>query len=198
MLLCGGGPFGRSLRSAAWTLGVVAAVAASIARPAGQSSRAPQAGRSSPDIHFVPTPQSVVDTMLDMAHVTASDVIYDLGSGDGRVVITAAQRYGARGVGIEIDPALVKTAEARARRSGVADKVRFETADLFKTDLSPATVVTLYLSPSINLRLRPKLLRELRPGTRLVSHRFDMGDWKPERDVTVDGKHVLVWTVPAK
>jgi ubiquinone/menaquinone biosynthesis C-methylase UbiE len=149
-----------------------------------------------PDIHFVPTPSAVVDAMLNIAHVTGDDVIYDLGSGDGRIVIAAAQKYGARGVGIELDPELIKTATERARKAGVADKVKFLRADLFKTDLSEATVVTLYLSDSINFRLRPKLQRELKPGTRIVSHRFDMRDWQPDETRTVEGKKILLWKMP--
>ncbi len=157
-----------------------------------------QAGAPTPDIHFVPTPPEVVDAMLNVARVTADDVIYDLGSGDGRIVITAAQKYGARGVGIELDPELVKTANARARKAGVSDKVRFIQADLFKADLSEATVVTLYLSDSVHFRLQPKLRSELKPGTRVVSHRFSMRDWPPEKELTVGGRHVYFWTIPAR
>ena len=149
-----------------------------------------------PDVHFVPTPTAVVDAMLNLAKVTANDVVYDLGSGDGRIVITAARKFGARGVGIELDPQLVSQANRNARNAGVADKVSFLSADLFKVDISNATVVTLYLLRSINLRLQPKLMRELQPGTRVVSHRFDMGDWKPERELTVRGVHVYLWTIP--
>src|SRR5437016_2247112 len=123
------------------------------------------------DIHFVPTPSAVIDAMLKGACVTANDVVYDLGSGDGRIVIAAAQKFGARGVGVELDPKLVKAATERARKAGVADRVRFVQADLFKADISEATVVTLYLSGSINFRLEPKLKRELKPGTRIASHR---------------------------
>jgi 16S rRNA G966 N2-methylase RsmD len=149
---------------------------------------------TSPDIHYVPTPNDVVEAMLQVAMVTSSDVVYDLGSGDGRIVIEAAKRFGARGVGIEIDPELVKRAEAGARKAGVADRVTFMRADLFKTDLSDATVVTLYLSPSINLRLQSKL-QQLRRGTRIVSHRFPIGDWVPDRDFMVGRNRVLFWTV---
>lgn len=168
-------------------LGVLMAV------PAGAQRRGP-----SLDIHFVPTPDAVVDAMLELGQVTASDVIYDLGSGDGRIVIAAAQKFGARGVGIELDPALVKAANERARKAGVADRVTFLQADLFKTDLSEATVVTLYLSDSINFRLRPKLLRELKPGARVVSHRFDMRDWVPDERRDVDGRQVFLWRIPPK
>ncbi len=148
------------------------------------------------DIHYVPTPTAVVETMLRMAQVTSTDVVYDLGSGDGRIVITAAREFGARGVGVELDPELVKRARAAAVKAGVQDKVTFSQADLFKTDLSPATVVTLYLSPSINLRLESKIKRELRPGARVVSHRFPIGSWAPLQDVVVDKTHVYFWILP--
>src|SRR2546426_4688725 len=133
-------------------------------------------GAQTPDIHFVPTSRGVIDAMLSLAHVTANDVVYDLGSGEGDIVIRAAEKYGARGVGVEIDPQLVKRAKERARKRGVADKVTFIQGDLFKADISDATVVAIYLSNSINRRLAPKLMRELKPGARVVSHRFDMYD----------------------
>ncbi len=148
------------------------------------------------DVHYVPTPEAVVSAMLGVAGVTSADVVYDLGSGDGRIVIEAARKYGARAVGIELDPELNKTAARNAQKAGVADKVSFVRADLFKTDLSEASVVTLFLSPNINARLRPKLQRELKPGTRIVSHRFPMPpDWKPDRDLIVNGTHVFLWTI---
>ncbi len=153
------------------------------------------------DVPYVPTPTQVVAEMLRLANVTEKDVVYDLGCGDGRIVITAAKQYGARGVGIDIDPERIKESNANAQQAGVADRVKFTTQDLFKTDLSEATVVTLYLLPEINLKLRPKLLQELKPGTRIVSHSFDMGDWKPEKVVKVnDGaieRTIYYWTVPA-
>ena len=158
-----------------------------------EQTRAP-----TPDVHFVPTPTAVVDAMLELANVTSSDVVYDLGSGDGRIVIAAAQKFGARGVGIELDTQLVSEAKKKARKAGVADKVTFISTDLFKADISEATVVTLYLLPSINLRLQPKLMRELKPGTRIVSHRFDMGSWKPEQELIVRGVRVFLWTIPDK
>ena len=149
---------------------------------------------------YVPTPQVVVDRMLAMAEVGANDVVYDLGSGDGRVVITAAQKIGARGVGIEIDPRLIAQAQTNAQAAGVSDRVQFRQEDLFTTDFSEATVVTLYLLPEVNLRLRPLLLTQLKPGTRIVSHSFDMGDWEPEDVEVVRGPsklHILYkWTVP--
>ena len=149
-----------------------------------------------PDIHYVPTLDPVVDLMLQTAAVTSSDVVYDLGSGDGRIVIAAAKKYGARGVGVELDPDLIKRAIKNAQKAGVADRVRFIQGNLFKADLTDATVVTLFLSPSINLRLESKLKRELKPGARVVSHRFPMPpDWKPDKDIAAHGTHVLLWTI---
>ena len=151
-----------------------------------------------PDIFFTPTWQPVVFEMLELARVTANDIVYDLGSGDGRIVILAAQKYGARGVGIEIDPHLVEVSRQVAREAEVSDRVRFVEGDLFESDISPATVVTLYLSTTVNRRLEPKLRRELRPGTRIVSHQFGLGDWVPDRTVRArgDGTTLLLWTVP--
>lgn len=149
-----------------------------------------------PDIHYVPTSGSVVKAMLTLARVNAADVVYDLGSGDGRIVIEAAKTFGARGVGIELDPELIKQSVKNAEKAGVADKVRFVQGDLFKTDLSEATVVTLFLSLTTNARLQPKLRRELRPGARVVSHRFEMPrDWKPDQDISVQGTHIRLWTI---
>lgn len=151
-----------------------------------------------PDVIFVGTPPDVVEAMLKGLAVTSTDIVYDLGSGDGRILIAAAQKYGARGVGIEIDPALVKIAQENARKAGVSDKVRFVTEDLFEADIREATVVTLYLLEDLNIRLRPKLLRDLKPGTRIASHRFRMGDWQPERAVSVGDRAVYFWTIPGK
>jgi ribosomal protein L11 methylase PrmA len=159
------------------------------------SAQAP--AKKEPDVIYVPTPQAVVEAMLDLAQVKRTDVVYDLGSGDGRILITAAKKYGARGVGIEMDPALVKNARENAAAAGVADRVRFVTADLFTADLRPATVVTLYLLQSINERLRPKLVRELKPGTRVVSHVFNMGpEWPAKQTITVDRSRVFLWSIP--
>src|SRR6202022_3699606 len=144
------------------------------------------------DVPDVRTPLVVVNEMLRLAAVTADDVVYDLGSGDGRIVIAAARDRGARGVGFEIDPALGAPGGERAPRLGLADRVTFRQDDLFQADLREATVVTLYLSPDLNRRLRPKLLRELRPGARVVSHSFDMGDWAPTQRLQVtsnEGPH---------
>src|SRR6187455_1388702 len=157
--------------------------------------QAPQALRS-PDVIFVPTPQEVVDAMLKLAKVSASDVVYDLGSGDGRTPITAAKTYGARGVGIDIDPQRIKEAMENLKTAGVADKVRFLNQDLFTTNISEATVVTLYLLPSLNLKLLPKLNAELKPGTRVVSHAFDMGTAKPQETLNINGRTIYYWTIP--
>lgn len=150
------------------------------------------------DVPYVPTPTSVVAEMLRIANVGPKDKLYDLGSGDGRIVITAAQKFGTRGVGIDIDPQRVQEANQNAQQAGVTNLVEFRQQDLFETDFSDATVVTLYLLPNINLKLKPKLLSELKPGTRIVSHAFDMGDWKPEKVVEVDGRTVYYWVVPEK
>jgi hypothetical protein len=135
--------------------------------------------------------------MLKVARVGSKDVLYDLGSGDGRIVIAAAKKYGTRGTGIDLDPARIEESEAAARKAGVTGKTQFRQADLFETDLRDATVVTLYLLPSLNVKLRPKLFRELRPGSRVVSHAFDMGDWRPDSTFMVGTNAVFYWTVPA-
>jgi precorrin-6B methylase 2 len=156
----------------------------------------PEAPTRQPDVVYVPTPQEVVEGMLELANVTGNDILYDLGSGDGRIPITAAQKYGTRGVGIDINPQRIQEANENAQNSGVTDKVEFRQADLFQTDFSEATVVTLYLLPELNVKLRPRLLQELKPGTRIVSHAFDMGEWEPERTVQVGGKTIYLWIVP--
>jgi len=152
--------------------------------------------RSEGDVPFVETPQRTVDKMLELANVKEEDVVYDLGSGDGRIVITAARDFGARGVGIEIKPTLVERARANAKKAGVADRVSFRQGDLFKAGISEATVVTLYLLPSVNKKLRPKLFRELAPGTRVVSHDFDMDEWEPDTTWSSGGDTVYRWTIP--
>jgi cyclopropane fatty-acyl-phospholipid synthase-like methyltransferase len=151
-----------------------------------------------PDVIYVPTPQEVVDEMLKMAKVTSTDVVYDLGSGDGRIPIAAAQKHGARAVGIDIDPQRVKEAQENLKQAGpdVQQKVRFLNQDLFETNISEATVVTLYLLPSLNVKLIPKLRQELKPGTRVVSHSFDMGaEWPPEQTAEVNGRMIYYWTI---
>lgn len=152
--------------------------------------------RRAPDILYVPTPQRAVDVMLDLAEVGPDDVLYDLGSGDGRIPITAATRFGARGVGVDIDPVMVRRAIANAERAGVAERVSFREDDVFETEIAGATVVSLYLLESLNVRLKPRLLAELEPGTRIVGYEWRMGDWSPEKTVMVDGHPVYLWRVP--
>ncbi len=151
-----------------------------------------------PDVRWVATTDPVVDLMLKMAKVTSADVVYDLGCGDGKIVIAAARTYGARGVGIDIDPERIKEATANAKEAGVADKVRFILGDIFdpSVPISDATVVTLFLMPRLNLLLRPRLWKELQPGTRVVSNSFDMGDWTPERTEQAGNFTVYFWTIP--
>lgn len=146
------------------------------------------------DVPYVPTPQTVVDKMLEMAEVKSGDVLIDLGSGDGRIPITAAQKYGVTALGVDLNPVRVNEAKANAERAGVADKVAFREEDLFKTDLSKATVITMYLLSRVNMELRPALMK-LKPGTRIVSHAFNMGDWQPDKSVKVDGRDVYLWIV---
>src|SRR5205823_6031735 len=153
-----------------------------------------QQGVRQPDVIYVPTRQAVVDAMLKVASVKAGDVVYDLGCGDGRIVVSAA-RLGARGIGIDIDPQRVSEANQNVQRSGVGDRVKILNQDLFTTDFSDANVVALYLLPSLNLKLRPILWKTLKPGTRVVSHDFDMGDWKPEQVLTVDNSTIFFWTI---
>jgi|SRR5690606_1687092 SAM-dependent methyltransferase len=150
-----------------------------------------------PDVIFVPTRDAVIEAMLDTAGVGPNDIVYDLGCGDGRIVVAAAKR-GARAVGIDIDPQRIVEARQRAADEGVTDKVTFLEQDLFQSDIREATVVTLYLLPTLNVKLRPMLMEQLRPGTRIVSHDFDMGDWKPEKTVEADGKTVYFWTIPKR
>lgn len=191
---------------------IVAACGASAQRPdvtqstpQVQQPATPQVKPATPevkrDVPYVPTPQNVVDEMLRLANVSKDDVVYDLGCGDGRLVITAVKNFGARrGFGVDIDPERISDSNANAKAAGVTDRVKFAVQDLFQTDLKEASVVTLYLLPEVNLRLRPKLLSELRPGTRVVSHSFDMGDWKPDKTITVQpgGQRLHLWTIPAK
>ncbi len=160
-----------------------------------QSSGPPQIAINAP---FVATPDPVVSAMLKLAGVKKDDVVYDLGCGDGRIVVAAAKEYGARGVGIDINPDRIEEARANARKAGVEKFARFEVNDLFDADIRQATVIALYLLPEMNLRLRPKLLKELKPGTRIVSHTFRIGDWKPEREEIVEASHIYRWTIPVK
>lgn len=155
-----------------------------------------QAPSRRPDVVYVPMPDNLVTALLNMAQVTPHDVVYDLGSGDGRIPIAAARLFGARGVGIEIEPNLIRRSNEALARAGAADRVVFLNQDLFESDISRATVVTLFLNPGVNQRLMPKLLRELRPGTRIVSLNFDMGDtWPPDHTQDVDGLKMFMWTI---
>lgn len=165
-----------------------------------QTGGATQAPTRLPDIFFAPTLYSVADDMLKLAGVTARDVVYDLGSGDGRILMLAAQKYGARGVGVEVDHRLVELSRQIAREGEVADRLTFIEGDLFDVDISPATVVTLYLSPTVNKRLEPKLRAELRPGTRIVSHQFGIGTWTPDNVIRAEGDRteLFLWTMPSR
>jgi precorrin-6B methylase 2 len=151
-----------------------------------------------PDVIFVPTPEPVVEAMLQVANVTKNDVVFDLGCGDGRIPVTAAKKYGAHGFCFDIDPERIKEANANAKTAGVTGRVKFIRGDLFEADISEATVVTLYLLTDLNIKLRPKLMRDLNPGTRVVSHAFNMGDWKPERQASIRGTTVYLWRIPPR
>jgi precorrin-6B methylase 2 len=184
-------------------VGIIAAVVLIAATFAGvlvysQISRdSAPAGEVKKDVPYVPTQPETVKAMLEMANVGKDDIVYDLGCGDGRIVIAAVKDFGAKkAIGVDIDPQRIKEANENAKQAGVADKVKFIQGDLFKQNYSEATVVTLYLLPSVNLRLRPKLLDELKPGTRVVSHDFDMGEWKPEKTQSLEGDTVYFWTIP--
>jgi len=151
-----------------------------------------------PDVEYEPSPQNVVERMLKLANVHKGDVVYDLGCGDGRIVITAAKQFGTTGVGIDIDPIRIKESLQNARKAGVMNRVTFRLEDLFTADIQEATVVTLFLSGSVNSKLRSKLLQELKPGTRVVSYYWDMDDWKPDKRIEVDGDPIYLWTIPEK
>ncbi len=188
----------RRIAELAWVAAVLVCPCTVIAQGQGKELDTP----------YVPTPQAVVDKMLDMAQVKAGDVVVDLGSGDGRIMITAARRHGAQGFGVEIDPRLVQRSNEEARRLGIADRVKFLRQDLFNTDFHEANVLTLYLLPDVNIALRPKILAELKPGTRVVSHDYDMREWRPDAEETIPGPDktvgmrkesmVYLWIVPAR
>ncbi len=188
-------------RRSFWCAGLVAAVLFAAVGTAQQNQP-----RRPPDVPFVPTTDEAVQAMLKLAGVKKTDVVYDLGCGDGRIVIAAARDFGARGVGIDIDPQRIAEAKENARKAGVEKLVRFEENDLFEADIHEATVVTLFLLSSVNLKLRPKLLKDLKPGTRIVSNTFDMGDWAPEIELTVGdpeqgpslSHRLFLWTVPPR
>ncbi len=172
------------------------ALGASAACAPARGAQPDAAGMHEADVLYLPTPQPVVDAMLRLAGVSRTDVVYDLGSGDGRIPITAARTHGARGIGIELDGRMLERARCNAREAGMESLVEFRQEDLFRTDVRAATVVTLFLFPDMIVRLKPKLLAELRPGTRIVSHRFGFGDWPPQRTIEVGGHPLLLWTVP--
>ena len=174
------------------------ALAAALIALSGAAQAQATVSPSQLDVPYVPTPMVVVEKMLDMAKVGRDDVVYDLGCGDGRIVITAASKRGARGIGIDLDPARIREAKANATNAGVQDRVRFVQGDLFEADFSKASVVTLYLLPRVNAKLRPQLWRQLEVGSRVVSHGFDMGDdWPPDEIAQVEGKTVYYWTIKA-
>lgn len=182
---------------APWRMILPALVLALVA-VTGTVPAATTATSSDPEVPYVPTARNILDQMLALARPTRNDVLYDLGSGDGRIVIAAAKRFGTRGVGIDINPERIREANQNARRAGVTDRVRFIQGDLFDADISQATIVTMYLLPEVNLRLRPKLLAELRPGTRIVSHDYDLGDWAPLKTVEMGTHRVHFWVVPPR
>lgn len=188
-------------RTGRWTLLALGLLALSALTPSGDARRAiaQVAASREPDVHYEPTPNNVVADMVRLAQVGKGDVVFDLGCGDGRVVIAAVRVNGARGICVDIDPQRIRESRDNATAAGVSDRVRFLHQDLFATDIREATVVMLFLSPDVNLRLRPKLWRELRPGTRVVSYVHDMGDWKPQRIVTVQGRWgerpLHLWTI---
>ena len=180
----------------ALSFALVTAAASAQTAPAESKEYTPQVGQSGKDVVWVPTPEALVERMLKMARVGPKDYVIDLGSGDGRTVI-AAGKLGARAMGIEYNPDMVNLSIKNAEKAGMGGKVKFVKADIFESDFSDATVITMYLLPSLNIKLRPKLL-ELRPGTRLVSHAFNMEDWQPDQTVTVEGREAYMWIVPAK
>lgn len=175
---------------------IALAAALVFAAPGASLPQAQRQASQTPDVIFVPTPQEVVDDMLRLANVQKGDVLYDLGSGDGRIPITAARRYGIKATGIDIDPERIREANANAKKAGVTHLVQFRQENLFTADFKEATVITLYLLPDLNVRLRPKLWNELKPGTRIVSHQFEMGAWKPEKKLESNARTIYFWTVP--
>jgi SAM-dependent methyltransferase len=189
----------RSLGTILCAIGLAAAIAGI---SCGDQPTSGQSSLRAPDVHYEPTSPEVVDIMLRMAAIKPGEVVYDMGCGDGRIVITAVRDYGARGVCVDIDPKRIAESQENAREAGVTDQIRFLNQDLFVTDVSDAAVVMLFLSPALNLKLRPKLLRELKPGARIVSHWHDMGDWKPQKTLRVQSsgreRSIYLWTIPAR
>lgn len=177
--------------------GLTLALAALSAAAQGQHEFTPRVGQAGKDVMWVPTPPELVDRMLQMASITPSDFVIDLGSGDGRIAIAAAKKFGARSLGLEFNPDLVELSSREAQRQGVTGRATFHKADIFETDFSQATIITMYLLPEINLKLRPKIL-EQRSGTRVVSHQFRMGEWQPDETVNIDNRLAHLWIVPAQ
>jgi SAM-dependent methyltransferase len=175
----------------------LAAFAATAAQAQKKDEFTPQVGQAGKDVIWVPTPEDLVERMLRMAQTTPNDFVIDLGSGDGRIAIAAAKKFNARSMGIEYNPDMVELSTRNASKEGVAGKVRFAKADIFESDFSQATVITMYLLPGLNLKLRPKLL-DMKPGTRIVSHQFNMDDWQPDETTNIDGRRAYFWLVPAK
>ncbi len=192
----------REMRRVCAVVGFLLCASGAWAQPASKGKDyVPEVGQAGKDVVWVPTAQTLVNKMLDMAKLTPKDVLYDLGSGDGRTVITAARR-GARAYGVEYNPAMVELSRRNAEKAGVAGKATFENADIFQTDFSKATVVTLFLLPELNVKLRPTLLA-MKPGTRIVANSFDMGDWSPDQTAQVEGDcdswcTAYLWIVPAR
>lgn len=187
-------------KMAGWCVLVVAITIA--AMPASAQQRAenefqPTVGQAGKDVIWVPTPPELIEKLFQMAAIKPSDFVIDLGSGDGRIAIMAAKKYGARAMGIEYNPDMVALSNRAAQREGVADKVKFVKADIFESDFSQATIITMYLLPDLNLKLRPKIL-EMKPGTRIASHQFTMGEWQPDEAANIDSRQALFWVVPAK
>ena len=182
------------------TAALIAAAPAAALEPQSPLNVAQAQPRRSqaPDVIFVPTPQEVVDEMLRLANVKKGDVLYDLGSGDGRIPVMAAKKFGVRAVGIDIDPERIQEANENAKRNGVTSLVKFRNEDLFQADFHEATVVTLYLLPDLNVKLMPRLMEQLKPGSRIVSHQFDMGKWRPDKKVELSGRTIYLWTIPAR
>jgi SAM-dependent methyltransferase len=179
----------------------VLALAAFAATAAAQAQKkeefTPQVGQAGKDVIWVPTPEELVERMLRMAQATPNDFVIDLGSGDGRIAIAAAKKFNARSMGIEYNPDMVEVSNRNAAKEGVAGKARFVKADIFESDFSQATIITMYLLPGLNLKLRPKLL-DMKPGTRIVSHQFNMDDWQPDEVTNIDGRRAYFWLIPAK
>ena len=187
------------MTSKRWLAVLVSAIAIAAAGGCEQAPAPGQEALRAPDVPYEPTPHAVVAEMLKLARVSANDVVYDLGCGDGRIVIAAVKQFGARGVCVDIDPQRIAESRANAQRSGVAERILFLNQDLFETDIGDATVVTLFLWPSVNLKLRPKLWRELKPGTRVVSYIHGMDDWSPQEARNVEGargpRKLFLWVI---